>query len=621
MLKKIGQYLLLFSLFTPLVLDLHFYQPYTSTKYFYFILILLLILAPLFYFLVSQKDWLKSSLVKVVLIFFIVSFFLSLFSLDFSRSFFGDWQRFDGLLYYIFYLIFFLALVIFLESKENWLKFLRTHALVLLATLIWAYGQYFSWPLFIDEQASRVYALIGNANFLAHYLVLSFYLIFFLAYFDKKFSKLYFALAALIMPAVLWTQSRGAFVSLAFTIFLLFIFYFFKVWQASKKKALALLFIFLVCALFASQTLSQRFTSYSWQDTTIETRLEAWQAAKDGFLDRPILGFGKNNFQTVFNKYLDIKIYKGSGTPMWFDKAHNQYFDYLAETGIIGLFVYLLFLAWPFIYFKKIKKNHGIEIALFIFAGLIANLIFLAFNFDTIASYPLYFIYLALIYKLRAKKETEIVQTEKLKQAKYFFLLGLCLAIVLVYRIFWPQLQANFLLKQVFLSADKQWTLSEWSGKLEQVYALTPYYVMDLSLVAAQSLEQLHWDLADKIIGTEILLYYSQTAGQQHPLDAKIHYLTANSALSLGTLTADRAYLQQAIDYYTNILPKLTVSNRPDLVYNLVSAYYHLSLLDLEQKNELEQKALKLLEDNFQRFPNISEAQTKLELLRSLLVQ
>ncbi len=456
---------------------------------------------------------------------------------------------------------------------------------------------------------------------MAHYLVLSFYLVLFLAYFDKKFRKLYFILAVLILPTVLWTQSRGAFVSLAFTICLLFIVYFFKVWQDSKKKALLWLVIFLVGVLFATQTLSQRFTSYSWQDTTIETRLEAWQAAKDGFLDKPIFGFGRNNFQTVFNKYLDTKIYKGSGTPMWFDKAHNQYFDYLAETGIIGLLVYLLFLAWPFIYFKKIKTKHGTEIALFIFAGLTANLIFLAFNFDTIASYPLYFIYLALVYFLSSKKDTEIVQTANPVAAKYFFILGFLVAIVLIYRIFWPQLQANFLLKQVFLSSDKQWTLAEWSGKLEQAYTLTPYYVMDLSLVAAESLEKLHWGLEDKIVGGKILLYYSQVASQKHPLDAKLHYLTANSALNLGILTTDKAYLQQAIDYYTNILPRLTVSDRPDVIYNLASAYYHLSLLAPEQKNELEQKALRLLEDNFQRFPKIAEAQDKLELLRFLLAQ
>lgn len=619
MFKKIPQNFLLLFLFTPLVLDLHFYQPYTSIKYFYFAALILLLLPFLFVYLNQKPVLWKNGLVQVVTIFFIVTTALCFFSLDFERSFFGDWQRFDGLVFFLLYFVFFLILLIFLDTKEFWLKFLRTHSLVVVTTLVWAYGQRFSWSVFADADASRVYALIGNANFLAHYLLLSFFLVLFLVYFDQKFKFFYLALAILIIPVILFTQSRGAFVAMVIVLVLLFGVYIVKIWRTSQKKALMTAFIFLFCILVASQFLSQRFTKYSWQDATIETRLVAWNAAYQGFLEKPILGWGRNNFQLIFNKYLDTKIYKGQGTPMWFDKAHNQYLDYLAEGGLLGLGFYALFLIWPFIYFKKIQQKYGMRSSCLLFGGLLANLIFLVFNFDTIASYPLYFIHLALIYFLSSehKNSTEDLQ----KKSVILFCLGLCLSFLLAYFIFWPQVKGNMLLKEVYLSQDKNFTLSEWSEKVSKVDRLAPNYSTDLSLTMAQSLTELNWPLEEQILGLRTLLYYSQQSSQKHLLDAKAHYLTANTALRLGTLSSDEAYLLQAIDFYTNILSRLTQDLRPDVVYNLASAYYQLSLLHPEQKEDFKTKAIFALEQNIQAFPNSEEAKNKRNLLLELFAQ
>ena len=491
--------------------------------------------------------------------------------------------------------------------------------MVLSVSLLWAFGQRFSWVFFADKDASRVYALIGNANFLAHYLVLSFFLVLFLVYFDQKFKFFYLALAILIIPVILFTQSRGAFVAMVIVLVLLFGVYIIKIWRTSHKKALLTAFLFLFCILVAGQFLSQRFTHYSFQDTTTETRLVAWQAAWHGFMEKPIFGWGKNNFQLVFNKYLDTKIYKGQGTPMWFDKAHNQYLDYLVEGGLLGFGFYALFLIWPFIYFKKIQQKYGMQFSCLLFGGLLANLIFLVFNFDTIASYPLYFIYLALIYFLSSEHKNSTKDLQK--KSVILFCLGLCLSLIVACFIFWPQVKGNMLLKEIYLSQDKNFTLSEWSEKVRKVDSLAPNYRTDLSLTMAQSLTELNWPLEEQILGLRTLLYYSQQNSQKHLLDAKSHYLTANTALRLGALSSDEDYLLQALDFYTNILPRLTQDLRPDVVYNLASVYYQLSLLHPEQKEDFKTKAIFALEKNIQAFPNSEEAKNKHNLILELFAQ
>ncbi len=90
----------------------------------------------------------------------------------------------------------------------------------------------------------------------------------------------------------------------------------------------------------------------SFADPTTSTRFWVWGEAWQGFLERPVLGWGPENFTAVFDKYFNPKFYvPGQGTETWFDRAHSVFFDYLAETGALGLLSYLSIFgvfAWEF---------------------------------------------------------------------------------------------------------------------------------------------------------------------------------------------------------------------------------------------------------------------------------
>lgn len=67
-------------------------------------------------------------------------------------------------------------------------------------------------------------------------------------------------------------------------------------------------------------------------------RLMIWSIAWEGLKDRPLLGWGQENFNYLFNENYNPKMYTQE---QWFDRAHNIIFDWLTAGGIVGLLAYL----------------------------------------------------------------------------------------------------------------------------------------------------------------------------------------------------------------------------------------------------------------------------------------
>ena len=573
--KKLLQYLLILTLFTPLFLDLHFFQPYVTGQYFYFFTFILLTLPLVFYFLAQTKNLWQNKYFLVLVSWFILQFVLALFSVDYNRSFWGDWQRMDGLFYYWPFLIFFIAILIAFKYKTAWQKLFFTQQLIFLATVIWAWGQKFSFWIFADEQAGRVYALIGNANFLAHYLLLAFYLSLFLFVTQTKYRYGHLALAIFSVPAIYWTLSRGAWLALLAGLLFLVVWQICQFIKAKNWRVLKIASILVIFSFLGLYFISDpRHKQVTLKDATVETRLVAWSTAYQGFLDKPMLGFGKNNFQIVFNKYLDNKIYTGPGTPMWFDKAHNQYFDYLAEGGAVGLLIYLLFLAWPFLLVKKIYPHNNKII--FLSAGLMANLIFLFFNFDTQAAYILYFIYLAYLYYLAFGKDLEQIKIKKSLQIK-FCLIGIISTIFLGYYLAYLPIRANILTKKAQVEKISS---SELIHLAKQAMFFAPQYISDINFAVATAASSHNWLLEDKRQILDYLADLSTQNSQKHVLDAKSHFLTANSYLELGALSVNKDLVNKALAYYQDIMPRLTLGDRPDVQEKIKQAQQILNLLE-----------------------------------------
>ena len=70
------------------------------------------------------------------------------------------------------------------------------------------------------------------------------------------------------------------------------------------------------------------------------------------FKERPIFGWGPENFSIALEKHYLPQF------EVWYDRAHNVFFDYLTQTGILGLLSYLgIFATFYWQFFSKTRLN------------------------------------------------------------------------------------------------------------------------------------------------------------------------------------------------------------------------------------------------------------------------
>lgn len=81
-----------------------------------------------------------------------------------------------------------------------------------------------------------------------------------------------------------------------------------------------------------------RLATISTSDNTVKARFMNWGMAWEGVKERPLLGWGQENYAIVFDKYYNPKMY---AQEQWFDRVHNIVFDWLVAGGFLGLLGYL----------------------------------------------------------------------------------------------------------------------------------------------------------------------------------------------------------------------------------------------------------------------------------------
>jgi cytochrome c-type biogenesis protein CcmH/NrfG len=140
----------------------------------------------------------------------------------------------------------------------------------------------------------------------------------------------------------------------------------------------------------------QRLSSISTGDTTIQSRIINIETAWKGIEERPILGWGQEEYAIVFDKFYDPRMYTDEP---WFDRVHDIVFDWWVAGGTLGLLAYLSVL---FAYLWVLWRSSAFTLAeRSILTGLLAG--YFVHNltvFDNITSYILFGTVLAyLVYR------------------------------------------------------------------------------------------------------------------------------------------------------------------------------------------------------------------------------
>jgi len=423
----IGVILILFS---PLIFPFSggFFFPFVGFKSLWFmgfteIIFFLWLILILF----SKKERPQINLLFIAILLFVLFLILSaIFGVDPSRSFWSKFERMTGILMWFHLLAFFIVIAsVFKKSKEqenvfNWDSVFNWNNVFFVSLIA---GAIVSLTSFLKQEQFRGGGMLGNDSFLGTYLLFNLFIaiyLFFKAQINLKISSI--IPFAIMLFALFNSGARAA--KICFIAGSLLIFFFWLIFYNKRifvefgggisAKFLRNIGIFLLTISVISFFLVVYFAFQpgnivynQFTQMASKSRLLVWEIGWHAFLQKPVLGWGSENFELAFMKNFDPKIYlQEYGGEIWFDRAHNIIIDRLVENGIIGLVSYLfIFLAAIIILFRhylKTKDFYPFIIFVPLFAAyFVQNLTV----FDMVSSYMMFFLILGFISVLDNKEK------------------------------------------------------------------------------------------------------------------------------------------------------------------------------------------------------------------------
>lgn len=226
----------------------------------------------------------------------------------------------------------------------------------------------------------RVSAVFNSANSLALFLGPVTLLVFsFFIKFRGKLKLLFVLLFAFFSLIIFWTKSRGGIVAETLSLIVFACASLVNKYKAIKKFwPILLITLLLGITLFLYLT----FSAYYQESTdfknlynkgdTLQIRYFIWAGTVNLLKDHLILGAGLDGFKDLYGKYYRLPQYQEE-----FQYPHNLILTFWTETGILGLFGFLLILVTAF---GLLIRNLSQSKDLILGTGLIASLTFIVIH-------------------------------------------------------------------------------------------------------------------------------------------------------------------------------------------------------------------------------------------------
>jgi len=405
--------------FVPLVITASMFFPFITGKNFTFRIIVEVVFACWLLLALRQPQFRpkQSALLWSVGAFLLVVFLADAFAENPFKAFWSNFERMEGFITLAHLGAYFLVAGSVLNEEKWWYRFFATSVGV--SAFLGIYGiLQLAGKIVINQGGARLDGTFGNAAYFAGYMLFHIFLTLFLLFRHRAplFVKwLYGGAFALQLFTLYFTATRGAFVGLV--VGLAAAACLTVVFERESKRLrrytalIAVAILVLVTALFLAKgnswvrnnTVLSRFASISVE--AAGPRFMVWGMAMEGFREHPVLGWGQEGFNYVFNKYYNPDMWTQE---QWFDRTHNIFFDWLISAGLLGLLAYLSLFAFLLWYIWKGKPAGEHDAFSFaeksILTGLLAAyVIHNFFVFDNLVSYLLFFSLLAYVHMRMGK--------------------------------------------------------------------------------------------------------------------------------------------------------------------------------------------------------------------------
>ena len=335
----------------------------------------------------------------------------------------------------------------------------------------------------------------------------------------------------------------------------------------------------------------QRLATISVSETQTQARGYVWPMAIEGWKDRPILGWGQENFNYVFNARYNPQMWKHE---QWFDRAHNVYLDWLVAGGALGLAAYIALYVLLFIAIRR----SGLTIAeKSVLAGLVAGYaVHNVFVFDNLASYVMFFALLGFVGSLRPIRPASLFGDQPASQDVVAYVVAPIAIVLLVAGVYFLNirpLQANTLIMDALRScANQEADLRIFDAALAVDVTIANQEIREQLLQCSYGVIAGQYPNPTKQAFFERTVSEIQQQTSEAPGDARMYVLGGSFLVQTSRFEESLPLLEKA---------RTLSPGKQGITMQLASAYLNLGRTD---------DALTLLKASYESDPSYGEAKT-----------
>ncbi len=413
--KNILNYIVLAGLFiTPFIAFIvpqGMFFPFISGKGFAFRILVEIMFGAYVLLAFYRKEYRPnfSWITKSVLIFTLVMFVADILGQSVYKSIWSNNERMEGFVLLIHLTLYYLVASSVIKTTDLWNKLFNTSIFASVAMSVYGLVQ-LAGKATISQGGVRLDGTFGNSSYFAIYLVFHIFLCLYMLVGEKRESWqkwTYSSIMVLETILLYFTATRGAILGFIGGLLLVGLL---VMWKEKENKVfrkmsywiigsvLVLIFGFALArntSFVKESPVLSRFSTLSFSEFKTQGRYFVWPMALEGIKERPILGWGQENFNFVFNKNYNPGMF---GQEEWFDRTHNLVLDWLIAGGILGFLAYLSIYVASFYYVWRKKSTLSLSQKSVLTGMISAYVLHNLFVFDNLISYIIFFSILAYIH-------------------------------------------------------------------------------------------------------------------------------------------------------------------------------------------------------------------------------
>ncbi len=337
-----------------------------------------------------------------------------LWSQDAFQSFFGSYYRNAGIGNWFCYFLLAFLVSVFLANdgpeklKRNTKNLVGTITLSSSVVAFYAACQYFGFDFMTWQEPAvithRACSTLFQPNFLASFLLLSIPLAFLGAFLVKKriFKIIYFLGGALQIAGLVFSGSRGAWISFLLALVILAVIIFWRKNTLAKKTWLLVGVLLVIVLALLALSRNQRFQQVAnLSEGSSAYRADIYQAAIFQIKERPWLGYGAENQADRLVREYQKDWGVVESVLLLPDRVHNLFLDLALGFGLIGLAIWLF---WYVSLFRLLtlasRKSENYAPALALGLAVFSYLFSLMFSFSVVTTEVYFFVLLGLSWSL-----------------------------------------------------------------------------------------------------------------------------------------------------------------------------------------------------------------------------